>query len=74
MKIPKLIYGTAWKKERTADCVEMAVLCGFRGIDTACQPKHYEEQLVGVALQRVYEQGISREELFLQTKFAHRLS
>lgn len=69
MKIPKLLYGTAWKKERTTDCVEMAVLCGFRGIDTACQPKHYEEQLVGEALSRVYEQGIKREEIFLQTKF-----
>ena len=41
VKMPKLIYGTAWKKERTADLVEKAVKLGFRGIDTACQPKHY---------------------------------
>ena len=38
-----IIYGTAWKKERTAELVIAAVLAGFRGIDTACQPKHYQE-------------------------------
>ncbi len=68
-KLPLLIYGTAWKKERTAELVEKAVLCGFRGIDTACQPKHYNEGGVGEALVRLKEQGIPREELFLQTKF-----
>ncbi len=68
-KMPKLIYGTAWKKEDTANLVEMAVLSGFRGRDTACQPKHYEEHLVGVALERLHVQGITREDLFVQTKF-----
>lgn len=69
IKMPKLIYGTAWKKERTADLVVQAILCGFRGIDTACQPKHYEEALVGEALMRLSTMGIGREELFVQTKF-----
>ena len=69
IQMPALIYGTAWKKERTADLVEMAVLNGFRGIDTACQPKHYEEALVGKALIRLAAQGIGRNELFVQTKF-----
>lgn len=69
MKMPSLIYGTAWKKERTADLVVQAVLSGFRGIDTACQPKHYNEPLVGEALNRLKEHGITREELFVQTKF-----
>jgi diketogulonate reductase-like aldo/keto reductase len=36
---------------------------------TACQPKHYEERLVGAALNRLKSQGIEREALFLQTKF-----
>ncbi len=67
--MPPIIYGTAWKKEQTADLVEQAVRSGFRGIDTACQPKHYNEKLVGVALDRVRERGIEREALFLQTKF-----
>ena len=29
--MPKLLYGTAWKKERTQPLVEQAVRCGFRG-------------------------------------------
>lgn len=69
VKKPSLIYGTAWKKEHTADLVEMAILKGFRGIDTACQPKHYEESLVGEALARLKDLGIARDELFIQTKF-----
>lgn len=69
VNMPKIIYGTAWKKERTEDLVVEAVQAGFRGIDTACQPKHYEEPLVGAAVQRLKTYGIRREELFLQTKF-----
>lgn len=69
MKMPSLIYGTAWKKEHTADLVVQAVLSGFRGIDTACQPKHYNEPLVGEAIKRLSSHGIHREELFVQTKF-----
>ncbi|KAI0256063.1 Aldo/keto reductase [Lactifluus subvellereus] len=66
----KIIYGTAWKKERTTALVVSAALAGFRAIDTACQPKHYREDLVGEALQILYgDHGIKREELFLQTKF-----
>lgn len=67
--IPKLLYGTAWKAERTADLVERAVLAGFRGIDTACQPKHYNEAGVGAALKALAGKGVPREALFLQTKF-----
>ena len=43
VEMPRLIYGTAWKKEATTPLVVTAVLAGFRGIDTACQPKHYHE-------------------------------
>src|SRR5947209_3995733 len=67
--LPLLIYGTAWKKEKTAELVKKAVLYGFRGIDTACQPKHYNEPAVGQALRCLYPKGISRESLFIQTKF-----
>ena len=69
LKMPRIIYGTAWKKDRTADLVVKAIQTGFRGIDTACQPKHYNEALVGTALQRLKGHGIEREALFLQTKF-----
>ena len=69
IRMPKLIYGTAWKKDRTADLVLKAVKNGFRGIDTACQPKHYYEPGVGQALKDLKAMGIAREQLFLQTKF-----
>jgi diketogulonate reductase-like aldo/keto reductase len=69
VKMPWLIYGTAWKKERTADLVVKAIQAGFKGIDTACQPKHYDETLVGTALQRLSKQGIKRDTLYIQTKF-----
>ena len=32
IKMPQLMYGTAWKKERTKELVELAVKNGFRGI------------------------------------------
>lgn len=67
---PKIIYGTAWKKERTKQLVIDAILAGFTAIDTACQPKHYQEKLVGDALAVLAEKyKINRSQLFLQTKF-----
>lgn len=39
--VPPVFYGTAWKKEKTAQLVAIALKSGFRAIDTACQPKHY---------------------------------
>jgi diketogulonate reductase-like aldo/keto reductase len=66
----KIIYGTAWKKQDTTKLVVKAVLSGFKAIDTACQPKHYREDLVGEALQELQQKhGIKREDLFLQTKY-----
>ncbi|KAJ7495901.1 NADP-dependent oxidoreductase domain-containing protein [Mycena galericulata] len=65
----KIIYGTAWKEQRTTALVVAAVLKGFRAIDTACQPKHYREDLVGDALLTLQTHGIKREDLFLQTKY-----
>ena len=69
VKVPKLIYGTAWKKEQTAKFVELAIKNGFRGVDTAGQPKHYDEARVGLGLKNAYQHGIKREDLFIQTKF-----
>jgi len=67
--IPSFMYGTAWKKEATAQLVQLAVASGFRAIDTANQLIHYQEALVGEALQALEKQGIKRDTLFLQTKF-----
>jgi diketogulonate reductase-like aldo/keto reductase len=70
---PAFIYGTAWKEDRTAALVEMALRAGFRAVDTANQRKHYFEAGVGEGLAAVYRAGIvSRQELFLQTKFTYR--
>ncbi len=69
MRLPGIVYGTAWKKERTAALVQRALELGFRGVDTACQPKHYDEPGVGQALRVAFAGGLERSELFLQTKF-----
>src|SRR5690606_35875590 len=67
---PRILYGTAWKKERTQPLVERAIELGFRGIDTAAQPKHYDEAAVGLALEAVIARGIvERAALYVQTKF-----
>jgi diketogulonate reductase-like aldo/keto reductase len=67
--LPSFMYGTAWKKEATTQLVQLAVESGFRAIDTANQLIHYQEALVGEALQALEKKGIKRETLFLQTKF-----
>ena len=67
---PHLIYGTAWKKGQTATLVSDAVKAGFRHIDTACQPKHYNEPGVGNGWKAAAEElGLERKDLWLQTKF-----
>jgi len=69
VRMPRIIYGTAWKKERTADLVAMALRAGFRGLDTACQPKHYHEPGVGEGLAAVIAEGLARADVYVQTKF-----
>src|SRR5215831_8487024 len=69
MSVPSFIYGTAWKKDATADLVVTAVKAGFRAIDTANQPKHYNEPAVGAALTSLAGEAVTRDSLFLQTKF-----
>lgn len=60
--IPVFIYGTAWKKDRTADLVHQAINAGFRAVDTAAQPKHYREDLVGEGIRRAIKDGTVRRE------------
>ena len=69
-KKPHLVYGTAWKKDDTAHYVHEAIKAGFRHIDTACQPKHYNEPGVGNGwTAAAKELGLDRSDLWLQTKF-----
>lgn len=70
--IPSFLYGTAWKEDRTAALTELAIRSGFRAIDTANQRKHYFEAGVGQGLAAAYAAGIvTRNDLFLQTKFTY---
>jgi diketogulonate reductase-like aldo/keto reductase len=69
MRGHRIIYGTAWKKADTERLVATAIRQGFRGIDTACQPKHYDEAGVGAGVAACLNAGLTRSELFLQTKF-----
>jgi diketogulonate reductase-like aldo/keto reductase len=71
--MPEFLYGTAWKEDRTAPLVELALRAGFRGIDTANQRRHYDEAGVGEGLAAAYGDAIvTRADLFLQTKFTYR--
>src|SRR5579863_3935470 len=70
--IPSLLYGTAWKEDRTATLTELALRAGFRAIDTANQRRHYFEAGVGEGLAAAYRAGVvTRADLFLQTKFTY---
>jgi diketogulonate reductase-like aldo/keto reductase len=68
--VPWILYGTAWKEDRSSELTEMAIRHGFRGIDTANQRKHYDEATVGQGILSAIQAGlVTRDDLFLQTKF-----
>jgi diketogulonate reductase-like aldo/keto reductase len=70
VRVPRFLYGTAWKEEETQRLTELALAQGFRGIDTANQRRHYHEAAVGRAVASSIGGGLlAREDLFLQTKF-----
>ncbi len=73
VRVPDLIYGTAWKEDATERLTSAALGAGFRGFDTANQRKHYHEEGVGRALRSALaSRALKREELFVQTKFTFR--
>lgn len=73
VRVPRLLYGTAWKEEETERLTGLALQQGFRGIDTANQRRHYYEAAVGKVIVAAIASGlITRADLFLQTKFTFR--
>lgn len=73
VRLPWLLYGTAWKADDTARLTGLALGAGFRGVDTANQRKHYHEAGVGEAVAAAVAAGlVARADLFLQTKFTFR--
>jgi diketogulonate reductase-like aldo/keto reductase len=73
IRVPGILYGTAWKEDATESLVLGALTAGFRGIDTANQRKHYDEAGVGRGIARAVGgvAGLARKQLFVQTKFTH---
>jgi len=69
VRMPRIIYGTAWKKGDTERLVKTAIQQGFRGLDTACQPRHYDEPGVGAGVAACLQGELLRRDLYLQTKF-----
>ena len=67
--IPEIIYGTAWKEDSTESLVCESLKMGFRGIDTANQRRHYNEEAAGNAISQVIKSDLKREDLFIQTKY-----
>jgi diketogulonate reductase-like aldo/keto reductase len=73
VRVPRFLYGTAWKEDETQHLTQLALQQGFRGIDTANQRRHYHEVAVGQAIAVWVASGlVAREDLFLQTKFTFR--
>ena len=73
-ELPSFLYGTAWKEDRTASLVTLALGAGFRAIDTANQRRHYFEAGVGEALTGGVRcrASLRARDLFLQTKYTYR--
>eukprot|EP00747_Dinoflagellata_sp_TGD_P166250 gnl/TRDRNA2_/TRDRNA2_188755_c0_seq1.p1 gnl/TRDRNA2_/TRDRNA2_188755_c0~~gnl/TRDRNA2_/TRDRNA2_188755_c0_seq1.p1 ORF type:complete len:414 (-),score=44.06 gnl/TRDRNA2_/TRDRNA2_188755_c0_seq1:53-1294(-) len=87
VQMPRVIYGTAFKKGgKTESLVMTAVRAGFRGVDTAPNddlftpfgPEQYNETGVGAALARLLAYDVNRDGMFVQTKvnpnYAHNLN
>ncbi len=73
IQVPRFLYGTAWKEDQTERLTLLALQQGFRGIDTANQRRHYHEEGVGAGIRAAIESGlVTRDQLFLQTKFTFR--
>ncbi|KAL9040777.1 MAG: hypothetical protein Q9214_004348 [Letrouitia sp. 1 TL-2023] len=73
IRVPRCIYGTAEKTDPAT--IFNALSVGYRGLDTACQPQYYHQEVVGQALQQAFKPrtenglGLTRTDLFIQTKF-----
>jgi diketogulonate reductase-like aldo/keto reductase len=66
--IPEIIYGTAFKFDKSATLVEAALKAGFRAIDTAGSKSAYREALVGEGITAALATGtFERNELYVST-------
>ena len=71
--VPPIIYGTAQKSDPAM--IVSALVSEATALDSACQPKYYDEEVVGQGLQVAFQAkkdgglGISRENIYIQSKF-----
>jgi diketogulonate reductase-like aldo/keto reductase len=73
VQVPRFLYGTAWKEDDSERLTLLALQQGFRGIDTANQRRHYHEEGVGAGIKSAIQKSlVTRDQLFLQTKFTFR--
>ena len=70
--LPLIMYGTAWKEDRTQALVLEAIATGFRAFDTANQRKHYVEEEVGAAVRTAIASGWQRPTPFATPGFPSR--
>jgi len=52
VRVPTLIYGTAWKENDTASLTLMALRAGFAGVDTANQRRTIWKRVLARLLRR----------------------
>jgi hypothetical protein len=63
------IYGTSWKGNATALRVTNALEAGFCALDTAAQPKHNREELVGEGVREfLRKHNKHREDIYVPTQ------
>ncbi|KAK5949698.1 hypothetical protein OHC33_009295 [Knufia fluminis] len=72
--LPPFLYGTAWKKDHTTPLVQTALQNTFTAIDTACQPRHYREDLVAAGIRQHLsspnnKNKLTRSDIYIQTKY-----
>src|SRR5258707_13131393 len=73
VRVPRFLYGTAWKEDKTQRLTGLALRQGFRGIDTANQRRHYHEAAVGQTIAAASETGfVAAGDPVLQSKFTFR--
>lgn len=66
--VPLILYGTAFKDEKTTDLVVSALDTGFKGIDTAAVTRAYKESLVGEGIREILDEGkLAREDIFVSS-------
>jgi diketogulonate reductase-like aldo/keto reductase len=66
-KTSLLLYGTAWKGDKTAHLTETAILSGFTCVDTANYPTAYDEQRTGDGIAAALASGTKRSDLFVRS-------